>query len=1094
MDRILLFAFGALTLLPLSTTAQNEALWLRYPAISPDGSSIVFSYQGDLWRVDASGGTASLLTTNEAYEHSPVWSHDGKWIAFASDRHGNNDVFIMPSTGGPATRLTYNSANDVPSDLTPDNSAVLFSSNRLYSAADRQFPSGRFGDLYQVPVGGGEALRVMPTAAVNASYSPDGTTIVYQDIKGYENNFRKHHTSSVTRDIWTYDVKDKQYAQISTFNGEDLNPVFSPDGMQVYFLSEAKGSMNVFRTSIFGGPSTQITFLDKDPVRYLSISSNGTLCFAFRGALYTMAPGAAPQRITVSTATDSRYAAEKTIPVKGDASEITLSPNGNEVVFVHRGDVFVTSVKEGTTRRITDTPEQERSASFSPDGRSIIYASERSRNAAGGSWDLYRSSLTRKSEKQFFNATVLKEEAVLATPAEEFQPVFSPDGKEVAYLEERTTVKVVNLASGKTRTILPGDRNYSYSDGDQYFSWSPDSKWLLVEFLQGNQWITQCGLVSASGNSPVVNLTKSGHGGAHPKWALDGKAMLWFSGRDGMKNQASWGGQEDAYAMFFTQAALDTFKLNKEEYELLKKQGKGDEKGEDGEDGKDSKGGKGGKGGKGSKEVKKDSTVAPLKFELDGIENRKVRLTINSSDLADAVLSKDGEKLYYLASFEKGYDLWETNVRSKETKLLVKIGAEDAGSLEMDKEGKNLFFLNNGGISMVDLDKGEVKGVGINGEMTLNAAAERDHLFGHVWRQVVKKFYVKDLQGTDWEYYKKEYAQYLPYINNDNDFAELLSEMLGELNASHTGAYYRDRDPQGDATAHLGLFYTNDTMPGLTIAEVMERSPVIKAGSKIKAGMVIEKIDGIAISSKEDPARLLDRKAGRNTLLSLFDPKTGKRWEETVKPIDEGEENELLYHRWVERNRHAVDSISGGRVGYVHVRGMNNDSYKTVYEEVLGKYYGKDALVVDTRFNGGGWLHDDLATFLNGHVYMHLQPRGQDLGTEPQFKWTKPSVVLMNESNYSDAHMFPFTYKALGIGKLVGMPVPGTGTAVWWEDLQNGVIFGIPQVGMVDNNGNYLENQQLEPDVKQAAEPGLLSTGTDQQIGAAVKVLLEGKK
>ncbi len=161
---------------------------------------------------------------------------------------------------------------------------------------------------------------------------------------------------------------------------------------------------------------------------------------------------------------------------------------------------------------------------------------------------------------------------------------------------------------------------------------------------------------------------------------------------------------------------------------------------------------------------------------------------------------------------------------------------------------------------------------------------------------------------------------------------------------------------------------------------------------------------------------------------------------------------------------------------------------------MLGKFNDKDALVVDTRFNGGGWLHDDLATFLSGTVYMHLLPRGQDLGTEPEFKWSRPSVVLMNECNYSDAHMFPFTYKALGIGKLVGMPVPGTGTAVWWEDLQNDVVFGIPQVGMVDNSGKYLENQQLEPDVKQANDPAQLSHGTDQQLGAAVRTVLEGMK
>lgn len=1080
MNRFTLHLACVSLLLPVAAQAQTEALWLRYPAISPDGKTIAFCYQGDLWRVDAAGGAATLLTTSEAYESNPVWSHDGKWIAFASDRHGNNDVYLMPATGGPATRLTENSANDVPSDFTPDGKAVVFSSYRVSSAGDRQFPSGIFPQLYQVSVAGGEALRIMSTTALNARFSPDGKQLAYTDVKGYEDVFRKHHTSSVTRDIWSYDLASKQYTKLSSFIGENREPVYSSDGRTIYFLSEQNGSFNVFRMPAAGGTSTAVTSLGKSPVRYLSASNDGLLCFAFRGQLYTMRDGGQPQPLMVTTAMDRRFTTARTVSVKGDASEMSPSPNGKEVVFVKRGEVFVTSVKEGTTRRITNTPEQERSASFSPDGRSILYAGERN-----GSWNIYRTSLTRKEESYFFNATMLKEEPLIATPAEEFQPVWSPDGKEVAYLEERTAVKVYNLADKKSRTVLPADRNYSYSDGDQYFSWSPDSKWLLVQFLEDKQWIQQCGLVSAKGDQPVINLTKSGYGGGHPRWALDGQAMIWFSGRDGYKSQASWGGQQDVYAMFFTQAAMDTFNLSKEDFELLqdaKKDG-GDKGQKEGKEAKED-------AGKKNKKTAKDSTVAPLKFELDGLEDRTVRLTVNSADMADAVLSKDGTKLYYLASFEKGFDLWQTDLRSKETKILAKMGTENPGELWMDKEGKTLFLLNNGGISAVNLDKGEVKAVGINGEMTLDETAERNYLFEHVWRQVKKKFYRVDLQGVDWDGYKQEYASYLPYINNDHDFADLLSEMLGELNASHTGARYRKSDPEGDRTACLGLIYTNDTTPGLTISEVIDRSPVIKAGSLIKAGTVIEKINGQAITSKQDPAALLNRKVGDNMLLSLFDPKTGKRWDETVKPIDRGAENELLYRRWTERNRHSVDSLSHGKIGYVHVRGMNVESFKTVYADVLGKFNDKEAIIVDTRFNGGGWLHDDLATFLSGHVYIHVLPRGQDLGTEPMFKWSKPSAVLMNECNYSDAHMFPFTYKALGIGKLVGMPVPGTGTAVWWETMQNGVVFGIPEVGMVDNKGNYLENQELEPDVRQANDPALLSNGVDQQLGAAVRTLL----
>jgi C-terminal processing protease CtpA/Prc len=323
----------------------------------------------------------------------------------------------------------------------------------------------------------------------------------------------------------------------------------------------------------------------------------------------------------------------------------------------------------------------------------------------------------------------------------------------------------------------------------------------------------------------------------------------------------------------------------------------------------------------------------------------------------------------------------------------------------------------------------------------------------------------------------------------------MLSEMLGELNASHTGARFRNQDQDGYKTASLGLFYDQDhTGPGLKVSEVMDKSPIIKDGSKIKAGTIIEKIDGVTLTPKINHYKLLNRKDGQNTLLSLYDPMTKERWDETVKPISLSKENELRYQRWVKGNRDMVEKLSDGKVGYVHVRGMNDRSFRTVYDDVLGKNHSKKALIVDTRFNGGGWLHDDLATFLNGKEYITFMPRGQDLGNEPQFKWTKPSIVVMSESNYSDAHMFPYTYRALGIGKLLGMPVPGTGTAVWWERLQNGMVFGIPQVGMVDVEGDYLENKQLEPDIKVSNDPGEVSKGRDQQLEEAVKEMLKEVK
>jgi Tol biopolymer transport system component/C-terminal processing protease CtpA/Prc len=1063
-----------------SASAQESPLWMRYPSISPDGQTIVFSYKGDLYRVPATGGAATPLTMHEAHDFMPVWSNDGKQLAFASDRYGNFDVFVMPATGGEAKRLTHHSAGDMPCDFSPDNQRVIFTANRRYTAANAQFP--RFSQLYSVPVAGGNATMMMDNQAEYARYNANGTKIIYHDWKGYEDHWRKHHTSSVTRDVWIYDVPTQKYTQLSTFNGEDRNPVFGQNENEIFYLSEASGTFNVWKRTLDArAQPTQITTFQKHPVRFLSKAKNGRLCFGWNGEIYTMEVGGQPQKVAIQVNTDGRLNTEKIMSINGGATEFALAPSGKEIAFVFRGEVFVTSADGSVTKRITNTPEQERSVSFSPDGRSVIYAGERNNN-----WNVYQSSIVRKEEPYFYASTVLKEEALAATDKEEFQPRYSPDGKEVAYLEERTTLKVLNLASKAGRIVLPGTYNYSYSDGDQYYSWSPDSKWLLVDYIPkgGQIFVGEIGLVNADGKSEPVNLTLSGYSDSTPKWMMEGKMMLWFSDRDGMKNHGSWGGESDVYGMFFTQAAFDRFKLSKEDFALLKEQEEKDKKDEE----KPKEGDKKEKDKTDKKdEDKKD--VKPIELELAGIEHRKARLTIHSSRLSDAVLSNDGEKLYYLARFEKTSDLWVTELRTKETKLLCK----DAGSgMEISEDGKSIFVISNGNIVKVQTEDGKRENVNIKGEMNLNYLAEKAYIFDHAWRQVVKKFYVTDLHGVDWNFYYQEYKRFLPFINNNHDFAEMLSEMLGELNASHTGCRYSPPQVNTDATAYLGIFL-DETYAGngLKIDEIIAKSPFDNAKSKVKAGCIIEKIDGETVRADLDFYQLLNRKNGQLTLLSVFDPKTNTRFEEAVKPITRGEENELIYQRWVENRRKEVEATSGGKVGYVHVRGMNDQSYRTVVDEVLGKHIDKDALIVDTRFNGGGWLHDDLATFLSGKKYMDMVPREQKMGLEPMRKWTKPTTVLVGESNYSDAHLFPVTFKAYDIGKTVGMPVPGTGTAVWWEQqIDPTLVFGIPQVGMVGLNGEYMENTQFEPDIKIKNDPEIILKGKDQQIEKAVQDLL----
>lgn len=1055
--------------------AQNNALWLRYPAISPDGKTIIFSYKGDLYRVSGSGGDAVPITLHEAYDYMPVWSHDGKWIAFASDRYGNFDVYIMPSAGGEAKRLTYNSANDYPYDFSPDDTKVLFGTNRNDVYTSARFPQrGLFQKLYEVPATGGRSVLVLSAGSEFARFNKSGDKIIFQDRKGYEDAYRKHHTSAVTRDIWIYDKKKDDYVQVSSYQGEDREPVWGNDDNTFYYLSEKDGgSQNIYKATM-GGQSTltQVSKFKDNPVRFLSRSNDGTLCFTYDGEIYTLKDGAEPQKLKVNINADTRGNDEKILPINTGVTQTALSPNGKEIAFVVRGEVFVTSVEGGYTKRITNTPQQERTVQFSPDGRSLYYATER-----GNSWDIYRASIERKDEPYFYASTVIKEEPVIATDEDEFQPVVSPDGKEIAYLEERNILKVYNISSKKSRTIVPKDINYSYSDGDQYYRWSPDGKWLAFNSAEGRWGTSEVALMKADGSGERKNLTQSGFNDGGAQWAFGGKALLWVTDRDGKKPLAYQGARElDVYAMFFDQEAYDKFKLTKDEFALLKE-----------------------KEDKDKEAAKKDSSLKinppskDWKPNLEGLDNRKIRLTINSGNISSYLLSNDGEKLFFAARMEKGYDLWMTNPRTRETKLVAKLDGGPAG-LDVSKDGKSLFVVSDGRIMKVDAESGRVSPVTVNGEMVLKANDERAYIFDHAWRQVVKKFYDPKMGGVNWKKYHDTYARFLPYINNNYDFQELLSELLGELNASHTGGRYSPLQQNTDATASLGMLYDESyDGNGLKVMEVLEGGPFTNAKTKIKKGVIVEKIDGEEVRNTFDWAKLLNRKAGKNTLLTLYDPETKQRWEETTKPITVGEEQGLLYQRWVNNNRKKVDELSGGKVGYVHIQGMNDGSYRSTYEDVLGKAAGKEALIVDTRFNGGGWLHDDLVTFLGAKQYLKFSPQGvKPTSGEPFNKWTNPSTVLMSESNYSDAFIFPYAYKQLGIGKLIGMPVAGTGTAVWWEQqIDPTLVFGIPMVATIGKEGRPTENLQLEPDIKVANDYKSILSGKDPQLERAVKEMLE---
>ena len=610
---------------------------------------------------------------------------------------------------------------------------------------------------------------------------------------------------------------------------------------------------------------------------------------------------------------------------------------------------------------------------------------------------------------------------------------------------------------------------------------------------RGYFFYTDIGLAPVDGSAPAQDISVNGYYDGAPVWHASGDVVYWFTDRYGERTHGSWGSEGDIVATFLNEASWTRFNLSEQERAALEEAGDG--KSEDEDEDSDSK----------DEEEDEDAPKADIakllnlmamreedadiEIDFDAIKDRTIRLTPQSSDLADAVLGPDMKKLYYLAAFEGGYDLWVNDLVEGGATKAASLGA-DFATMSISDDGSMLIILADGGLQKATLgDDIKIKPIETNAEMRLRTDAERLYIFNHTWHQVADKFYDPAYHGVDWTAMQAAYQPKVAAVSNNRDFAVLVSEMLGQLNASHTGMFYGGGGSnKSDQTAALGVIFDLDGGDGLRIGEILDDGPLDRDLLDVEVGDLITAIDGQSITGTQNAFALLNRKAGDRVRLTLGNKDTTV----TVRTYSRRDEAAALYDRWIERRRAIVEERSEGRIGFVHIRSMSDSGFRQIFSDLFGRNFDKEAVIVDTRFNGGGWLHDDLITLLDGESYFNLRARGRIMSGAPEERWTKPSAVVMNEGNYSNAHMFPYAYDLFDIGQTIGMPVPGTATAVWWEGQVSGdLVFGIPQLPVLDQQNRPLENQELQPDILVDNAPQFAQGGRDLPLEAAVDSLLE---
>lgn len=1072
------FAVVFLVSSSVSFYAQQSVAYMTEPSLSPDRREIVFVSGGDIWTVPAMGGTASILVSHPATESRPKFSPDGKRLAFVSNRTGNGDIYILNLETNDLSRVTFDDSLDNLDAWSRDGKWLYFSS----SSRDI------FGmnDVYRVAATGGTPMTVSSDRYTNEFFSapaPDGVSFAFS-ARGISNSqwWRKGRSHIDESEIWM--KTGENYEQISTGGAKQLWTMWSADGKQIFYVSDRDGAQNLW-TKPLKGQEKKLTDFKDGRVLWASISYDGKqIVFERDFKIWTMeTSGGKATEVSINLRGTAAGALTEKLNLSSQIREFALSPDGKKIAVVARGEVFAASAKDGgDAQRVTNTAAPESFAAWSPDSRKVIYISERS-----GKRQIFSYDFTDESETQ------------ITQTGDDFSPVYSPDGKSIAFIRNARSLWIYDVNSKQERELCKLFTDAPPIGGKQTFAWSPDNKWLaFLTTSPETRSYTNVSIVSANGGAakPVSFVSNSNSGSL--SWSPDGTFILFDSSQ-----------RTEEGALARIDLTLRTPKFREDQFRDLFKQENPQQK----------------------PQPTPQSTPAPpivnptvtptpnpgqtptptptpppAKLADDEkkqivFENIRRRLSLVQTgvNVVGQTISPDGKTLLVLATAEGQFNLYTQTLDELATETSAKQITSTPNfksDAQFSPDSKEVFYIENGRVNVVNLERGAIRPLALNLEMNTNFAEEKMEIFKQGWRFLRDNFYDEKYHGADWNQVEKTYEPLIAGARNIDETRRLMTLMVGELNASHlgiTGASGFTANPIGK----LGLRFDRNEYEAngrLKITEIIALSPA-DITREIKVGDYLISVGGVKIDAGKNLDELMENRVGKRVEIEISsDASDASKREIILKPITTGTEKLLLYRQWAEANRAYVERVSNGKLGYVHLPDMSSDSLNQLYVDLDTRNQNREGVVVDIRNNNGGFINPYVIDILSRRGYLNMKERG--LWTVPgrsnlgQRALERPTILITNQHSLSDAEDLAEGYRSLKIGKTIGEPTAGWIIFTWNVQAFDGTTVRLPRQLITGSDGKNMELNPRPVDVPVTRPIGESLSGKDSQLDAAVRELL----